>query len=215
MEGAKRSVAKIRAAAVEAGRDPRDIHIVALITVVVADTDEAAQAKYEDYLRNATPQGCLARFSGWTGIDMADYDLDTPLRTVATKGSQSMLDMFSKADPDRDWTPRQIAEFLAVGGSGVTIVGSPQTVAAELRRWRDEADIDGINLSYTTKPGSWREFIDLALPELRAQGLVSPQRAADQQPVTMREKLFPGHTRTLDTHPASAYRAQRPVATTS
>lgn len=215
VEGAKRSVAKIRAAAVEAGRDPRDIHIVALITVVVADTDEAAQAKYEDYLRNATPQGCLARFSGWTGIDMADYDLDTPLRTVATKGSQSMLDMFSKADPDRDWTPRQIAEFLAVGGSGVTIVGSPQTVAAELRRWRDEADIDGINLSYTTKPGSWREFIDLALPELRAQGLVSPQRAADQQPVTMREKLFPGHTRTLDTHPASAYRAQRPVATTS
>ena len=146
---------------------------------------------------------------------MTDYDLDVPLRTVATKGSQSMLDMFSKADPDRDWTPRQIAEFLAIGGSGSTIVGSPQTVAAELRRWRDEADIDGINLSYTTKPGGWQDFIALALPELRAQGLVSSERSADQKPVTMREKLFPGHSRTLDRHPASAYRAQRLVSTAS
>lgn len=215
VEGAKRSVAKIRQAAANAGRDPRDIHVVALITVVVADTDEAAQAKYDRYLQNATPEGCLARFSGWTGIDMTDYELDTPLRTVATKGSQSMLDMFSKADPDRDWTPRQIAEFLAIGGSGSTIVGSAQTVAAELRRWRDEADVDGINLSYTTKPGSWEDFIALALPELRAQRLVSPQRPADQKPVTMREKLFPGHKRTLDSHPASAFRAQRLAATTS
>jgi FMN-dependent oxidoreductase (nitrilotriacetate monooxygenase family) len=206
---AKRTVEKIRQAAVDNGRDPHDIKIVALITVVVAPTDEEAQAKYEHYLQNATVEGSLARFSGWTGLDMAEYDVDTPLRSSTTRGGQSILDMFSKADPDRDWTPRQVAEFLAVGGTGSTIVGSPETVAAELRRWRDEGGIDGINLSYTTKPGSWEEFIDLALPELRAQGIVSPARPADQEPLTLRERLFPGHTRTLDAHPASAFRAQR------
>ena len=125
-----------------------------------------------------------------------------------------MVDLFSKADPDRDWTPRQVAEFLAIGGTGCTIVGSPETVAAELRRWRDEADIDGINLSYTTKPGSWQEFIDLALPVLRDHGLVSPARQANQEPVTLREKLYPGHKRTLDTHPASAYRTKQSAETT-
>lgn len=194
--------------AADAGRDPQDVKVVALITVVVAATDEEAQAKYQHYLQNATAEGCLARFSGWTGIDMSTYDLDTPLKSVETKGSQSMVDMFSKADPNRDWTPRQVAEFLAIGGTGCTIVGSPETVAAELRRWRDEGDIDGINLSYTTKPGGWKEFIELALPVLREQGLVSPARAVDQEPVTMREKLFPGHKRTLDAHPASAHRAK-------
>jgi FMN-dependent oxidoreductase (nitrilotriacetate monooxygenase family) len=211
---AKRSVEKIRQAAADAGRDPRDIKVVALITVVVAATDEEARAKYEHYLQNATAEGSLARFSGWTGIDMSTYDLDTPLRSVETKGGQSILDMFSKADPDRDWTPRQVAEFLAIGGTGSTIVGSPETVAAELRRWRDEGDIDGINLSYTTKPGGWEQFIDLALPVLRDHGLVAPARQANQEPVTLREKLYPGHKRTLDSHPASAYRAKQGAATT-
>jgi FMN-dependent oxidoreductase (nitrilotriacetate monooxygenase family) len=206
LEGAKRTAAKIRQSVADAGRDPRDVRIVVLLTVVVAPTDAEAQAKYQKAVDNAPVEACLARFSGWTGVDMSQYDLDTPLASVGTKASQSMVDMFSKADPDRDWTPRQIAEFLAVGGTGASIVGSPQTIAAELRRWRDEADIDGINLSYITKPGSWEEFIELALPELRAQGIVAPARSADQEPVTLREKLF-GQKHTLDSHPATVHRA--------
>jgi FMN-dependent oxidoreductase (nitrilotriacetate monooxygenase family) len=207
VEGAKRSVAKLRQAVADAGRDPRDVKIVILLTVVVAPTDEEAQAKYRKAVDNAPIDGILARFSGWTGIDMSEYDLDEPLRSVGTKAAQSMVDLFSKADPDREWTVRQIAEFIAVGGSGCTIVGSPQTVAAELTRWRDEADVDGINLSYTAKPRGWEDFIELALPELRAQGLVSPARTEDQEPVTLREKLF-GQKYTLEGHPATGHRAQ-------
>jgi FMN-dependent oxidoreductase (nitrilotriacetate monooxygenase family) len=206
---ARRSVEKIRQAAVDAGRDPQSIKVVALITVVVAPTDEEARAKYQEYLANTTPQGALARFGGWAGVDLSAYDLDTPLKSIETRGIQSIVDMFSKADPDREWTPREVAQFLAVGGTGTTIVGSPETVASELRRWRDVADIDGINLSYTTKPAGWEEFIELALPVLRAQGLVSPAREENQAPVTLREKLYPGHTRTLDAHPASGHRASR------
>ena len=207
VNGAKRTVAKLRQAVADAGRDPRDVKVVILLTVVVAPTDEEAQDKYQRAVDNAPVDGILARFSGWTGIDMSEYELDTPLRSVGTKAGQSMVDMFSKADPDRDWTPRQIAEYLAVGGTGATIVGSPKTVATELRRWRDEADIDGINLSYTTKPGGWEEFIELALPELRAEGLVAAERSEDQEPVTLREKLF-GQKYTLDGHPATAQRAK-------
>jgi FMN-dependent oxidoreductase (nitrilotriacetate monooxygenase family) len=206
VEGTRRSVDKLRQAVADAGRDPRDVKIVVLLTVVVARTDEEAQAKYRSAVETAPVEGILARFSGWTGIDMSEYELDTPLRSVGTKAGQSMVDMFSKADPDRDWTPRQIAEFLAVGGTGSTIIGSPETVSAELRRWRDEADIDGINLSYTTKPGSWEDFIELALPELRAQGIIAPERSGDQEPVTLREKLF-GQKYTLAGHPATAQRA--------
>ncbi|WP_211878271.1 LLM class flavin-dependent oxidoreductase [Pseudarthrobacter albicanus] len=208
-EQAGRSVQKIRQAAVDAGRDPDSIKVVALITVIVAATDEEAEAKHQEYRKNTTIEGALARFGGWTGIDLSAYDLDMPLKSIETRGIQSIVDMFSKADPDREWTPRQVADFLAIGGTGSTIVGSPETVAAELRRWRDVGDIDGINLSYTTKPGGWEQFIELALPELRRQELVSGIRAEDQRPLTLREKLNgTGHRHTLEGHPATGHRAR-------
>ncbi|WP_311214710.1 MULTISPECIES: LLM class flavin-dependent oxidoreductase [unclassified Arthrobacter] len=203
---AKRSVEKIRQAALDAGRDPQSIKVVALVTVIVATTDEEAQEKYRQHLSRTTIDGALSRFAGWTGLDLSIYDLDTPLKSIETKGIQSLVDMFSKADPDREWTPREVADFLAIGGTGATIVGSPEAVATELARWRDEGDIDGINLSYASKPGGWEEFIELALPELRSQEIVSPARVQNQEPVTLREKLYPGHKRTLTAHPATEYR---------
>ncbi|CAL9615698.1 Dimethyl-sulfide monooxygenase [Streptomyces sp. enrichment culture] len=210
VEQARRSVDKIRAAAEAEGRDPQDIKILALLTVVVADSDEAAQAAHRAYLRSVSIEGALARFGGWTGLDMSGWDLDMPLESVETKGVQSLIDMFSKADPDRKWTAREVAMFLGIGGTGSTIVGSPQTVAAEIQRWRDEAGIDGINLSYASKPGGWQQFIELALPELRSRGLVAAPREEGQEPLTLRERLYgPGHAHTGDRHPATALRRQR------
>lgn len=204
-ELSQRSVAKIRQAAAESGRDPRSVQVLALITVVVAPTDEQAQEKYESYLRSVSYEGALARFAGWTGIDLSGYDPDMPLRYAETEGVRSIVEMFSQADPSRTWTPRQIAEFLGIGGTGAVVVGSPRTVAAELRRWQHVADIDGFNLSYTSTPASWIEFIDLALPELRRQELV--QDGYDRNAVTLREKLYGAdRSLTLPEHPASVMR---------
>ncbi len=206
IEQARRSVEKFRQAAVDAGRDAHDVKIIVLLTVIVAPTDEEAHEKHERYLANVTVEGALARFSGWSGIDMSTYDPDVPLQSVQTKGTQSVIDMFSKADPDREWTPRDIANFMGIGGTGSTIVGSPETVARELKRWRDEAGVDGINLSYTTKPGGWEEFIDLALPELRREGLIAAPEDTEE-PLTLREKFYgPGARLTRPGHPATAYR---------
>jgi len=209
VEQARRSVEKIRQATAEAGRDPQDVKVIVLLTVIVAPTDEEARNKHERYLQNVTVEGALARFGGWTGVDLSSYDPDTPLKSIQTKGVQSVVDMFSKTDPDRDWTPRDIARFLGIGGTGSTIIGSPATVASELKRWRDEAGVDGINLSYTTKPGGWEQFIELALPELRRQGLVA-ELSDPEQPLTLREKFSgPGSTYTAPGHPATDRREAR------
>jgi len=207
-ELSRSSVDKVRQAAAGAGRDPRSVKLIALITVIVAPTDEQAQDKYEDYLRSVSIEGALARFSGWTGIDLSGYDLDMPLQYAETEGVRSIVEMFSRADPTRTWTPRQVAEFLGIGGTGAVVVGSPQTVAAELRRWRDVADIDGFNLSYASKPAGWLEFIELALPELRRQGLV--RERYDRDAGTLRERLHgAGNRLALPDHPAAAVRALR------
>ena len=209
VEQARRSVEKIRQAVADAGRDRHDVRIIVLLTVIVAPTNEEAWEKHGQYQQNVTVEGALARFGGWTGADLSSYDPDTPLKSIETKGVQSVLDMFSKADPDRVWTPREIARFLGIGGTGATIIGSPEAVASELKRWRDEAGVDGINLSYTTKPGGWEEFIELALPELRRQGLIA-DRSEPEEPLTLREKLFgQGAAHTIPGHPATDHREAR------
>ncbi|MGW8379812.1 LLM class flavin-dependent oxidoreductase [Streptomyces sp. ODS28] len=206
-ETTRRGVERIRAAVAEAGRDPRGVKVLALLTVVVAATDAQAQEKCERYVRNVSYEGALARFAGWTGIDLSGVDPDTPLEYVEVDGSRSMVEMFSRADPSRTWTVRQIAEFIGVGGTGAVVVGSPATVAAELRRWRDVAGVDGFNLSYGTKPGSWEDFIELALPELRRRGLAREEY--DEGAATLRETFYgAGRRRTLDDHPASRVREE-------
>ncbi|MBR8640474.1 LLM class flavin-dependent oxidoreductase [Streptomyces tuirus] len=208
-EMTKRSVDKLRTAVAEAGRDPRSVKVLALMTVIVAPTDAQAQEKFEEHVRNVSYEGALARFAGWTGIDLSSLDPDMPLEYADVDGSRSMVEMFSKADPDRTWTPRQIAEFIGIGGSGAVVVGSPQNVAAQLRHWQETVGIDGINLSYATKPGSWEDFIELAVPELRRQGLV--RDSYDEKAATLRESFYgAGQHLTLADHPASAIRAGAP-----
>ena len=64
-------VAAIRKLAAEAGRDPKAIFMFAMMTVIVAPTDEEAQAKLADYRRYADPEGALTLMSGWTGVDFS------------------------------------------------------------------------------------------------------------------------------------------------
>jgi alkanesulfonate monooxygenase len=48
----------------------------AMMTVIVAPTDEEAQAKLADYRRYADAEGALTLMSGWTGVDFSRFDPD-------------------------------------------------------------------------------------------------------------------------------------------
>ena len=54
-------------------RDPINLRIVALLTIVVAETDEAAWAKHDEFLSYANREGALALFGGWMGIDLSQW----------------------------------------------------------------------------------------------------------------------------------------------
>jgi hypothetical protein len=82
------------------------------------------------------------------------------------------------------------------------IVGSPTTIADELERWVEEADVDGFNLSHITNPGSFEDIIEFVLPELRKRGLF---RAEAPKGITAREQLL-GQRKLLDDHYGSRFR---------
>ena len=114
-----------------------------------------------------------------------------------------MVEVFTRLDPTRTWTPRAIAEFVGVGGGGPVIVGSPETVADELERWIDEAGVDGFNVADPVPPVTLRDFVDLVVPELQRRGRVWDEYGG----TTLRERFHgPGRTRVPDDHPAAAHR---------
>ncbi|OXM75097.1 MULTISPECIES: LLM class flavin-dependent oxidoreductase [Amycolatopsis] len=202
MPALTRQVGAVRGLAAETGRDPGSVKVLQMLNVVVAPTDEAAQEKYESYRRLVSYSGAMARYSGWTGLDMAQFDPDVPLRHVKTNAGQTMVDLFSKMDPDKEWTPRDIAEFIGIGGTGPTIVGSPATVAAELIRWMDETGVDGFNLGHAVKHADIADFIELVVPELQRRGAMWTEYEGS----TLREKLYgPGTVRLRDDHPGHAF----------
>jgi FMN-dependent oxidoreductase (nitrilotriacetate monooxygenase family) len=198
----KRQVEALRGLAAEAGRDPRNLKVLQMLNVVCAPTDEAAHAKFESYRKLVSYSGAMARYSGWTGLDMSQFDPDLPLKHVKTNAGQTMVDLFSKMDPDKEWTPRDIAEFLGIGGTGPTIVGSPTTVADELTRWMDETGIDGYNLAHAVRYQDIADFIELVVPELQRREAMWTEYDGS----TLREKLYGrGAVRLRDDHPGHRF----------
>lgn len=102
-----------------------------------------------------------------------------------------------------------------------------------MERWVQEADVDGFNLvrqnqfnidpqavglltiskqAYAIKPGSFKDIIELLIPELRRRGLFWDDYAVPKG--TYRENLYssPGQTGPREDHPAFRYRWNAGVA---
>ncbi|KAL6703110.1 hypothetical protein ACN47E_010172 [Coniothyrium glycines] len=206
-EKVRKSVDSLRQLAHEKyGRDPSHLKIIAGITIIVDETDEKAQAKRDEYLTYADKEGALALFGGWTGYDLSTYTDDEDFRFVEAPAIQSTVNHWAATVPGTDnapWTKARIAEFLILGGMGAKIVGSPATVADELERWVEVADLDGFNLRHVVSPGSFEDVIEWVLPELRRRGLF--RHAVQLAGATARE-TFLGHKLLLDDHPGRRYR---------
>ncbi|MEA2744088.1 MAG: long-chain alkane monooxygenase [Acetobacteraceae bacterium] len=199
-------VSDLRRRAVAAGRDPRDLVIFTMMTVITDTTPKAARNKYQDYLGYVSEEGALALMSGWTGLDFGAMDPDEVVRFTDKADAQtSALEAFTTADPDREWTVREIARHAALGGRGPVVIGSAEEVAEELRAWVEQTDVDGFNLAYALTPGTFADIADLVVPELQARGLFK----RDYAPGTFREKLFGRGPLLPASHPAAAVRVAR------
>ena len=196
-------VAAIRRIAAEHGRDPADILIFSLMTVILGRTDADARAKHQAHRRHISHEGALTLMSGWTGVDLSTYDVDMPIRHVENDAGRTAMDNITRSDPDRVWTVRDVAEHVGIGGIGPVVVGSPERVADELDRWIEATDVDGFNLAYVVRPETFADVVDLLVPELQRRGRYKTEYA----PGTLREKLFgSGRARLEHRHPAARYR---------
>jgi long-chain alkane monooxygenase len=200
---ARRIVGDVRARAGRLGRDPQSLKFFAMATVVTGADDEEARATFDAYRNVISTEGHLARLSAILQLDLSKLDPDQPLEYVETQGIRSVLEMYTKLDPTRRWTPRAIGEFLGIAGGGAEIVGGPVKAADELERWFDEAGIDGFNITDPMPLKTFRDFNRHVLPQLRRRGRVRERYDGP----TFREQFYGAQQPRLPSdHPGSRWR---------
>ncbi len=187
---AKKQYADMKATIAEAGRDPEKVQIATAVYVVVAETDELAQQKFEYMDKLAKPEDALALICEVLNYDFSKRDYETPLSDddmAAVSGWQAFRDrvvtLSGKPNPSvRDFVEysnrARLREFNV-------FIGSPKTVADEMEQWFKEGGCDGFVLTPTHMPGSYEDFVRLVVPELQRRGLYRTDYEGD----TLRSNL--------------------------
>ncbi|WP_439486869.1 NtaA/DmoA family FMN-dependent monooxygenase [Blastomonas fulva] len=165
----------IRARMVAHGRDPDEAKVMFLISPVVGDTEEAAQARYQEIV-GATPNILaqrLGRLTLHTDLDWSKFDLDGPFPDIdpatATQGFQGMiasLKAFSRGKTLRQTLAEQETTSLK-------LIGTPDQVADQMQAAIEEIGGDGFLMH--ARPLTRRyiaEILDGLVPILQRRGLV-------------------------------------------
>ncbi|MEV4421362.1 LLM class flavin-dependent oxidoreductase [Patulibacter sp. NPDC049589] len=202
--GARTNVDDLHARLRRHGRRPEDLLVFQGLTVITASTEEEARRKEREVQEHLSDEGTFAVVSGWLGADLGAVDPEAPVGDLRTNAQEGLIRSLAESAPDHTWRFKDVVRSIA----NQRIVGTAEQVADELQAWHEEGGIDGVNLTYTTTPGSFEDFVDGVVPVLQDRGIV--QR--EYREGTFREKLFDGASgpRLGDRHPGAAHR--RPPA---
>lgn len=195
-------VANVRQQAAAFGRDPRSVKCFAAVLVIAAATDELAQEKYREYTRYADEEGGRFFVSTVMALDLTQFDWDMPVEELRGK-IELPIEFFIREKPDgSEWTIRDLSVAASIGLGAEVIIGSPATVADELQSWVDATDLDGFNLIAATTPGTYADFTEHVIPELRSRGVCKQGYPLG----TYRNRLTGQGDRLPAEHPAAQYR---------
>jgi FMN-dependent oxidoreductase (nitrilotriacetate monooxygenase family) len=170
IEGMKEYRDDISRRLVENGRKPTDVKLLFIIDPILADTDDEARAK-RDRARAAlaaNPEGMLFRMSYTSGMDFSTYDLDAPFPDLSkSNGHQSQV-----ADFQRVGEGKTLREVAATPQMSVELVGSPDSVAAQMGEMMEYCGGDGFLVASPVTRKRITEVTDGLAPALRRRGLI-------------------------------------------
>jgi long-chain alkane monooxygenase len=194
----QQTIAGIRQAAVEAGRQADDIKFVTTAGVIVGRTEAEAAAKLAEFAQLSSPDGYLAHAS--LTFDPTAFPPQTKLRDVLEAGGS--VGRRRIADPEQT-----VGEFLAGFGDlsrhPLFAVGTPEVVADAIEGWLDDVGIDGINLLQYHSYDTARDFIELVVPVLRERGRLQTSCDVNE---SLRDRIFGAGDRLPGRHYGTRYR---------
>nr|AHN13643.1 DBT sulfone monooxygenase [Rhodococcus erythropolis] len=165
----------IKAEVDAAGRDPDQTKIFTAVMPVLGESQAVAQERLE-YLNSLVhPEVGLSTLSSHTGINLAAYPLDTPikdiLRDLQDRNVPTQLHMFAAATHSGKLT---LAEMGRRYGTNVGFVpqwaGTGEQILDELIRHFEGGPPDGFIILPAFLPGSYDKFVNKVVPVLQDPG---------------------------------------------
>jgi len=168
-----------------AGRSHEQMKILPGALVVVGDSEAEARGKRALLDSLVHYESGVASLSIALGHDASGFDPDGPLPHVPeSNASKSSRDRVVKLARDEGLTVRELAGRLG-GYAGLSMVGTPKSIADEMESWLMEGGSDGFNVMFPYLPAGLDDFVEKVVPELQRRGLF---RTA-YEGTTLRENL--------------------------
>lgn len=158
---------RVTAAAAELGKPPPPV--IFGIQPVLGGTEEEARKRLALLQERAAVEGALSRMSGTLGVDFSKFDLDKPIKEMATDASQGM--MAAIAGGNAHLTLRELARKVGVSAGIPQFVGTPEQFASHLEELWRASGCHGFNISPTVNPRSLAELVEEVVPILQRRGL--------------------------------------------
>jgi FMN-dependent oxidoreductase (nitrilotriacetate monooxygenase family) len=190
------TIRDIRERAVRLGRRAEDIKVLNGVSIVVAPTEAEAAEKRAALLAAPTTEMLAMHFLGWTGINLLRMDPALPLSQGSSEYGHSTIARYDDGRP-----VGEIIASLRYSLGGLAITGTPEQVADQMELYVEQGDLDGFLIEPTFGGApSYREFVELVIPELRKRGRIRPLET-DQ---TLRDRLFQAGPRINERHRGAA-----------
>lgn len=172
LEKAKDFYRDVKEQATAAGRNASTLRIFPGISPIVAESKEAAEAKYQEFaalvpIENAVTY--LGRY--FDDYDLTQFDLDAPfpdLGDIGKNAFQSFSDNMKKRAKEEGLTLRQAA--IEAATPRPQFIGTAKNVADKIEEWFEEEAADGFIIS-SDIPNSLDDFVDYVIPLLQERGI--------------------------------------------
>jgi len=153
------------------GRDPEHMKILPGALVVVGESVQEALDKRAHLDSLVHYDSAIASLSIALGHDASTLDPDRPLPPIPESNASRSGRERAIALAERDGlTVRALARRLG-GYAGLSMVGTPHTIADEMERWLVERGSDGFNVMFPYLPAGLDDFVGKVVPELQRRGL--------------------------------------------
>ncbi|MDI9219833.1 LLM class flavin-dependent oxidoreductase [Pantoea sp. EA-12] len=176
----------VRRRLVARGRDADDIRVFQGISVIIGDSEEDAERRYQQTAELVTIDKALEYLGRYfEHHDFSQYPLEAPFPDIGDLGENSFrstTDKIKQNARERGLTLRQAA--LEEATPRPSFLGTAEQVADGLAQWFLEGGTDGFIVRGGT-PTAFDDFVTQVIPLLQARGIYRTEYEGD----TLRENL--------------------------
>lgn len=176
----------IRSRAARWGRNPDHLKILPGCVVILGETRQEADDKWEELNSRIDLRPAMARLQmNLKFVDLSSFDLDAPFPDVPPEAVISRGANLVKEAKLEGLTLRQVLIRSSGANAHFICRGTVKDVTDELQHWFEGGACDGFNMQSAVMPTSIYEFIENVVPELQRRGLFR----TEYEGTTLRESL--------------------------